>query len=136
MENPKITPTYEEKSCCSWWCCGNNCCSKGNLRASIGRIAVGVILLWSMFVFGMKAWMMWDRWGRDKKGGCMMWGKWGCGMDKMWGCGMMDNNYTNKKWDTVTPPAPQAEAIPAEEVVAPEVEPTPAAEEATGTIVQ
>jgi hypothetical protein len=136
MADPKITPTVDEKSCCSSGCCGNKCCSKGNLRASIGRIAVGVILLWSMFVFGMKAWMMWDRWGRDKKWGCMMWGKWGCGMDKMWGCGMMNDNYMKSKWSDVTPPAPTPEAIPAEVVPAPESDPTPAAEEATGTIVQ
>lgn len=57
-------------------------------------------------------------------------------MDKMWGCGMMDHNYMNKKWDTVTPPVPKNEAIPAEEAPTPEVVPTPTAEDNTGTITQ
>lgn len=54
-------------------------------------------------------------------------------MDKMWSCGMMNNNYM-KKWDTATAPAPQAEAIPAEEAPTPEVETAPTVAEGTGTI--
>ncbi len=49
---------------------------------------------------------------------------------------MSNNYYNNNQWNSENLPAPQANVVPTEEIVAPEAEPTPPAEEATGTVVQ